>query len=64
MFMMMIRQIVGVLRCLGNDVVEEYQMLTGEKIDLFLDQYSIEWGKTGARKSIPILHQLHSSFQF
>lgn len=34
----------GRITNLGRDVVAQYEMLTGESIDLFLDRDSLEWG--------------------
>ena len=34
----------GRISQLARDVVDEYEMLTGEKIELFLDRDAIEWG--------------------
>ena len=34
----------GRISQLARDVVDEYEMLTGEKIELFLDKDAIEWG--------------------
>lgn len=35
----------GRISQLARDVVAQYEMLTGEKIDLFLDKDAIEWGE-------------------
>lgn len=34
----------GAIACLARDVVEQFEMITGESIDLFLDQDRLEWG--------------------
>ena len=44
MYTMTIEPIRGRILCLAEDIAAQYEMFTGEQIDLFIDKDGISWG--------------------
>jgi hypothetical protein len=40
----------GKITSLAEDVTSQYELLTGERINLFLDKNSLEWGEQWKKK--------------
>lgn len=48
---------------LAKDVVDQYEMLTGETISLFLDRDALNWGDNWRARSTTVFHPWPSSFR-
>ena len=49
---------------LARDVADQFEMLTGEPLALFLDRDGSSGVKSGATRSIQVLRRSHSSFLY